>query len=134
MELNVELISDFVYSASGTSIPVRVTLTSEQPILIDSNVSINRLELYNLELDYFSFGINRNITSKRTNAIELSSNKPYSTVVDLMDEENFDEEDEVLSGNYIVKATVTVYAYSELGNIEANVVELEKEVTVNIVE
>ncbi|MCW8998238.1 MAG: hypothetical protein OQK04_05945 [Kangiellaceae bacterium] len=134
MELKIELINDFVYSASGTSIPLRVILTSDQNVLIDSNVNINRLELYNSELEYFSFGINRNITSVKTSPINLSPNEPYSTILDLLDEDNFDEEDEVLKGNYIVKATVTVYVYDKLGHIKANVVELEEEVNVKIAE
>ncbi|WLQ12085.1 hypothetical protein O5O45_20380 [Hahella aquimaris] len=132
MELSVKLIDGFSYSASGSKFPLEIIISSDDVMLIDENVSVNRLELCSLNVEFLSFGINRMITSKKTNAIELSPRKPYRKIIDLMDEGNLDEEDEVLEGEYVIKASVTVMAYNDAGLVEAKFIELGRKVTVSV--
>lgn len=134
MEIDIRLMEGFTYSVSAGSFPASVVVNSQIPVTIDQNVNLNRLEFCSQDIEYYSFGINRTILSKSTNTIELSSNNPIVLSVDLFEKGTMDEEEEVLPGRYKIEAEVTVYVHSDDGRIEAKVIELDRELYVDVVE
>ena len=133
MEIEVRLIDGFEYKASGSSFPLEVTLKSEEPIFIDENINLNRLELRNIDEEFLSFGINRTILSKSSTFVELSSSNPIKLDIDLFERGVMDEEEEVFPGKYKIEAEVTVAAKNG-DKLSARPVRLEQEIIVAVVE